>query len=221
MKLFLDTANAEIVKQAYETGLIDGITTNPSIIAKSGRSFEEAISSLVKTFPKHISVEVLADNADDMVEEALGYSKLGSQIAIKVPMTREGLKAVPRLEESGIRVNVTMVFSATQALLAMKSGASFVSIVLGRLDAIASGSAQLINDTMAVKSNFGFKSEIIAGSIKTQNHLLDCMRAGLDIATIPPELFDLMFKHPLTDSGISGFKADWERLKMSLESHMG
>ncbi len=210
MKVFLDTSIVSELRKGVETGLVYGVTTNPSIIAKSGRKFLDVIKEIIEIVPGHISVEVMADHAEGMVKEAVEYKKLAPQIAIKVPMTVEGLKAVPVLEkEKDIRVNVTMVFSATQAYLAMKTGASFVSIVISRLDAIGTESVQLINDTMLIKENYGFRSEIIAGSMKTQNHVLDCLRAGVDIVTIPYTLFEQMFRHPLTDSGIEGFKKDW------------
>ena len=212
MKIFLDSSDVEAVRKAAETGLVSGITTNPSIIAKSGRKMEDVIRDLVEIIPDHISVEGIGDTAAEMVEEGLRYRELGRQIVVKVPMTMEGMKAVPILESKGIPVNVTMAFSATQANLAMQSGASYVSIVLSRLDAIASESFQLIEDTMIIKENYGYTSEIIAGSVKTQNHLLDCLRAGVDIATIPPGLFDLMFKHPLTEAALAGFKKDWAKL---------
>ena len=212
MKIFLDSSDVEAIRKATETGFISGVTTNPSIMARSGRKMEEVVRDLVEIIPDHISVEGVAEEAETLVSEAQRFKELGRQIVIKVPMTTEGLRAVPMLEEQGIRTNVTMIFSATQAMLAMKSGASYVSIVLSRLDAIASESIQLIEDTMLIKANYGFQSEIIAGSVKTQNHLLDCLRAGVDIATVPPALFEQMFKHPLTDAGIEGFRKDWEKL---------
>jgi transaldolase len=213
MKVFLDTSIVSEIKKGADTGLVYGVTTNPSIIAKSGRKFLEVIKEITEIIDDHISVEVMAEDAAGMVAEAVEYKKLGPQIAIKVPMTVEGLKAVPILEfEKDIRVNVTMVFSAAQACLAMKAGASYVSIVLSRLDAIGTESIQLINDTMLIKENYGFDSEIIAGSVKTQNQLLDCMRAGVDIATIPMSLFEQMYQHPLTASGIEGFKKDWAKV---------
>jgi transaldolase len=213
MKVFLDTSIVSEIKKGVETGLVYGVTTNPSIIAQSGRKFLEVIKEITGIIHDHISVEVMAEDAAGMVAEAVEYKKLGAQITIKVPMTVEGLKAVPILEkEKDIRVNVTMVFSAAQACLAMKAGASYVSIVLSRLDAIGSESVQLINDTMLIKEIYNFDSEIIAGSVKTQNQLLDCMRAGVDIATIPMSLFKQMFLHPLTDAGIEGFKMDWAKV---------
>ncbi len=212
MKIFLDSSDVEAIRRAAGTGLISGITTNPSIIAKSGRKTEDVIRDLTEIIPEHISVEGIGETTETMVKESLAFKELGDQIVVKVPMTQEGLKAAAQLEKMGIRVNVTMVFSATQAALAMQTGASFVSIVLSRLDAIGTESVQLINDTMLIKENYGYDAEIITGSVKTQNQLLDCLRAGVDITTIPPSLFDLMFKHPLTDAGIEGFKKDWSTL---------
>jgi transaldolase len=209
MKIFLDSSDVEAIRRATGTGLISGVTTNPSIIAKSGRKTEDVIRGLLEIIPDHISVEGIGETAGAMIKEATAFKELGKQIVVKVPMTQEGLKAASKLEKMGIRVNVTMVFSATQAALAMRSGASFVSIVLSRLDAIGTESIQLIDDTLLIRDNYGFDSEIIAGSVKTQNQLLDSLRAGVDIATVPPSLFELMFKHPLTDAGIEGFKKDW------------
>jgi transaldolase len=213
MKIFLDTSIIDEIIKGAKTGLVYGVTTNPNNMSKTGRKVDDVIREIAKIIPDHISVEVMAETAGEMVKEAVEYKKLAPQVAIKVPMTEEGLKAVPILEkEKDIRVNVTMAFSAAQAYLAMKSGASFVSIVISRLDAIGTESIQLINDTMLIKENFGFRSEIIAGSMKTQNQVLDCLRAGVDIATVPLSLFEQMFKHPLTDIALEGFKKDWAKV---------
>jgi len=213
MKIFLDTGDAESVRRAQDTGLLDGVTTNPSLIAKTGRGFKEVVSDICKITSGPVSVEVMADEAAGMVAEARQISSLSDNIAIKVPMTAEGLKAVPILEkEHNIHCNVTMIFSATQTFLAMKAGATFVSIVLSRLDAVANESEFLINDAVMIKDNFAFKSEIIAGSVKTQNHVLNCLRAGVDIVTVPMSLFFQMFQHPLTDAGIRAFREDWAKV---------
>jgi len=213
MKLFLDTGDPEAVRKAYDTGLIDGVTTNPSHIAKTGRKFREVVKEICSIVPGPISAEVLAEKADDMVEEAQEIAAIAPNVVVKIPMTVEGMKAVPVLEkQKNIKTNVTMVFSSTQAFLAMKAGASFVSIVLSRLDAIANESYILVEDAVTVKNSYGFDSEIIAGSIKTQNHVLACLRAGVDIATVNPELFFQMFKHPLTDAGLAQFAQDWEKV---------
>lgn len=213
MQIFIDSGDVEAIKKAVDTGLISGVTTNPSKILQSGRRFFDVLRDIINIVPDHISAEVMAEDATGMVEEALKIKELGPQIAIKLPMNIEGLKAAPILEiEKGIAVNITMCFSPTQALLAMKAGASYVSIVLSRLDAVANESVNLIRDTMIIKENYGFSSEIIAGSVKTQNHLLDSARYGVDIVTIPDSLFFQMFRHPLTSEGLADFKKDWEKV---------
>ena len=211
MKIFLDTGDVEAVRRAYETGLIDGVTTNPSHIARTKRKFGDVVEEICSIVPGPVSAEAVAETADGLVEEAIRIASLAPNMVIKIPMTEEGLKAVPVLErEKDVRTNVTMIFSSTQSLLAMKAGASFVSIVLSRLDAVANESHILVEDTIVVKKNYGFDSEIIAGSMKTQNHILTCLRAGVDIVTLNPDLFFQMFKHPLTAEGLAQFAEDWE-----------
>jgi transaldolase len=214
MKLFLDTADVASIRRASATGLLDGVTTNPSHVAKAGRVFEDVIQEICTLVPSHVSVEAVADTSEGLVAEARRLAAFGKQIVIKLPMTQEGLRAVPVLErEHHIRTNVTMVFSPTQALLAMKAGASFVSIVLSRLENAAIESDRLIDDTIAFKRQYSFTSEIIAGSVKTQPTMLACLRAGVDIATLPEDLFNLLFQHPLTEMGLAQFTKDWERVK--------
>jgi transaldolase len=214
MKLFLDTADLPAIRRARDTGLLDGVTTNPSHVAKAGRVFEDVIQEICAEVPDHVSVEAVADTTEGLVAEARRLAVFGKQIVIKIPMTRDGLRAVPVLErEHRIRTNVTMVFSPTQALLAMKAGASFVSIVLSRLEAVAIESDRLIDDTMALKAQYEFRSEIIAGSLKTQPTLLHCLRSGVDIATIPEEVFNLLFQHPLTEMGLAQFSRDWAQVR--------
>jgi len=214
MKIFLDTADVEAVRRVHATGLLDGVTTNPSHVAKAGRVFEDVVQEICSIVPEHVSVEAVADTAEGLVAEAERLATFGKQVVIKMPMTREGLRAVPELERiRHIRTNVTMVFSPTQALLAMKAGASFVSIVLSRLENVAIESDRLIDDTMAIKRQYAFTSEIIAGSLKTQPTLLHCLRAGVDIATMPEDLFNLMFQHPLTESGLAQFERDWAQVR--------
>ncbi len=213
MKIFLDTGDVEAVRKAYDTGLVDGVTTNPSNIAKTGRKFEDVVKEICSIVPGPVSAEVLSETADGMVEEAGRVTAIAPNVIIKIPMTPEGLKAVPVLEKKkNIKTNVTMIFSSTQAFLAMKAGASFVSIVLSRLDAIANESYILVEDAVGIKLNYGFESEIIAGSMKTQNHILSCLRAGVDIVTINDQLFFQMFKHPLTDTGLAEFAQDWKKV---------
>jgi transaldolase len=213
MKIFLDTGDVEAVRKAYDTGLIDGVTTNPSHIAKTGRKFRDVVKEICSIVPGPISAEAVAESTDGLVEEAQEISAIAPNVVVKVPMTVEGMKAVAILEkEKNIKTNVTMIFSSTQVFLAMKASASFVSIVLSRLDAVANESYILVDDAVTIKNNYGFDSEIIAGSMKTQNHVLACLRAGVDIATVNPDLFFQMFKHPLTDSGLAQFAKDWQKV---------
>jgi len=209
MRIFLDTGDAEAVRKAADTGLLDGVTTNPSHIARTGKKLTDVVKEMCGIVAGPVSAEVLAETADGMVEEAQSLAGIAPNVVVKIPMTVEGMKAVPVLEnDKNIRTNVTMIFSSTQAFLAMKAGASFVSIVLSRLDAVANESHVLVEDAALIKLNYGFHSDIIAGSMKTQNHVLACLRAGIDIATVNPDLFFQMFKHPLTDAGLAQFLKD-------------
>jgi transaldolase len=211
MKIFLDTGDVNAIKKAVDTGLVDGVTTNPSHIAATGRPFMDVVKDITEIVSGPISAEVMAERAEDMVKDAIEICKIAPNVNVKIPMNIEGLKAVPILEnDHGIKTNVTMIFSATQAWYAMKAGASYVSIVLSRLDAIGNESDLLVADAALTRDNFGFKSEIIAGSIKTQNHVLTCLRHGIDIVTIPDSLFWQMFKHNLTDAGLAQFQKDWQ-----------
>lgn len=213
MKIFLDTGDTEAIRKACETGLIDGVTTNPSHIAKTQRKFTDVVKEICSILPGPVSVEAVSDTTEGLVKEAVRLSSIAPNVVVKIPMTIEGLKAVPILEEQKkVMTNVTMIFSSTQSFLAMKAGASFVSIVLSRLDAVANESDILVEDAVVIRDNYGFESEIIAGSLKTQNHLLTCLRAGVDIATMNPDLFFQMFKHPLTTEGLAQFAKDWEKV---------
>ncbi len=210
MKIFLDTGDVEAIKRAHDTGLLDGITTNPTHIAKTGRKFQDVVKEICGIVSGPVSVEAMADTAEGLVREAQKAAQLAPNIAIKIPMTVEGLKAVPILEDKSIKCNVTMVFSSTQTYLAMKAGATFVSIVISRLDAVCNESDILISDAVTIKHNFNFGSNVLAASLKTQNHVLSCLRAGVDIVTIPEFLFFQMYKHPHTDIGLAQFARDWE-----------
>ena len=213
MKIFLDTGDVEEIKKAYDTGLVDGVTTNPSHIAKTGRKFKEVVAEICSIVPGPVSAEVMAETADGMIAEAVDLASIAPNVAVKIPLNIEGLKAAPILEkEKNIKTNVTMIFSSTQAYLAMKAGASFVSIVLSRLDAIANESDILVADVAVIKANYGFESEILAASLKTQNHILACLRAGIDIATMNVPLFFQMYKHLLTDAGLASFAKDWQKV---------
>jgi len=213
MKIFLDTGDVEAVRRVADTGLLDGVTTNPSHIARTGRRFQDVVKEICGIVDGPVSVEALSETAEALVQEARDLARIAPNVVIKIPMTVEGLKAVPLLEQPNqIKTNVTMVFSATQTFLAMKAGASYVSIVLSRLDAVGNESEILVQDAVTIRNNYQFDSEIIAGSVKTQNHLLACLRAGIDIATIPPELFFQMFQHPLTEAGLVQFAQDWQKV---------
>jgi transaldolase len=213
MKIFLDTGDVEAIRKVADTGLLDGVTTNPSHIARTGGRFQDVVSEICGIVDGPVSVEALSETAAALVREARDLASIAPNVVVKIPMTSEGLKAVTLLEQpKQIKTNVTMVFSPTQAFLAMKAGASFVSIVLSRLDAVGNESEILVQDAVTIRNNYTFASEIIAGSVKTQNHLLACLRAGIDIATVPPELFFQMFQHPLTEAGLAQFAKDWQKV---------
>ena len=214
MKIFLDTADIASIRRANDTGLLDGITTNPMKIAETGRPFHSVIEEICSIVSGPVSAEAVAQRAEDIVREAEKLAAIAPNVVNKVPMTIEGLKAAAILEqEKDIRVNVTMVFSADQALLAMKTGATFVSIVLSRLDKIGGNSEILVDDAVSVKENYGFTSEILAASLKTRNHVLDCMRYGADIISVPESIFFEMFHHPLTTQALEEFDEVWQKVK--------
>jgi len=212
MKIFLDTGDVEGIKRANDTGLLDGITTNPTHIARTGRKFQDVVKEICSIVSGPVSVEAMGDTAEELVHEAQKTAQLAPNVAIKIPMTVEGLKAVPILEEKEIKCNVTMVFSSTQSYLAMKAGATFVSVVISRLDAVCNEGDILISDAVTIKRNFNFSSNVLGASLKTQNHVLSCLRAGVDIVTVPELLFFQMYKHPLTDIGLVQFANDWENV---------
>ena len=214
MKFFIDTANVEEIKQGLEMGMVDGVTTNPSLIAREKKSPAKLFKEICAIVDGPVNAEVVSLDAEGMVKEGKKLAKIHKNIVVKIPMTVEGLKAVPFLEqEKKIRTNVTMIFSSTQCFLAMKAGASFVSIVLSRLDAIARESDILLQDAVTIKENFGFGSQVLAASLKTQNHMLSSLRAGADVVTIPDTLLFQMYKHPLTDSGLAAFEQDWAKVR--------
>ena len=211
MKIFLDTADVEMIKKVNDTGLLDGVTTNPTKIAESGRKFKDVVAEICKIVPGPVSAEAMGNTPDELITEAQDIAEIAPNIVVKIPMTVDGLKVVQILEkEKNIRTNVTMVFSSTQAYLAMKAGATFVSLVLSRLDNVANESDILVEDSVTIKNNFGYKSEILAASLKTQNHMLTCLRAGADIVTIPDSLFFQLYNHPLTDIGLAQFSEVWK-----------
>jgi transaldolase len=213
MKIFLDTANIDAISRANDTGLLDGVTTNPTKILETGKPFTNVLEEICSVVSGPVSAEGVAEQAEDIVAEALKVTPIAPNIAIKVPMTAEGLKACKILRGKDIMVNATMIFAPDQALLAMKAGASFASIVLSRLDKIAGDVASFVDDTVRIKRNYGFKSEILAASVKTRQDVIHCMRAGVDIVTVSESIFFDMFKHPLTDKGLNEFDKDWEKVK--------
>ena len=213
MKFFIDTANVEEIKEIATWGILDGVTTNPSLIAKEGRVFEEVIKEITEIVDGPISAEVISLKADEMVKEADELVKIHENIVIKIPMTEEGLKAVKVLSERSIKTNVTLVFSANQALLAAKAGATYVSPFLGRLDDIGHDGMELIREIVDIFDIYGIDTEVIAASVRNTLHVTNAALAGSHIATIPYAVFKQMLKHPLTDSGIERFLKDWENAK--------
>jgi len=213
MKFFIDTANPDEIKRAYEMGVIDGVTTNPTLISKEKKDFEsliEEICKIVKGLP--ISLEVLSLNSEGMIEEARRLSKMGENIVVKIPMTTEGLKAIKVLVSEGIKTNTTLVFSPTQALLAAKAGTTYVSPFIGRLDDIAQTGMELIEQIVTIFTNYGFESQVIVSSIRHPIHVLEAALIGADVATIPYKVIEQLVKHPLTDIGIERFLADWKKV---------
>lgn len=213
MKLFIDTANVDEIREIAEWGVVDGVTTNPSLIAKEKRDFKEVVTEITGIVDGPISAEVVSLKHDEMVEEAKELAKIHKNIIIKVPMTEEGLIAVKELHAMGIKTNVTLVFTSTQALLAAKAGASYVSPFLGRLDDISTNGLNLIEEIMGIFNNYSYDTEVIAASIRHPMHVVECARLGCDIATVPYKVFKQMLHHPLTDSGIERFLKDWESVK--------
>lgn len=210
MKLFIDTANTEEIREINEWGVICGVTTNPSLIAKEGRNFKEVVKEITDIVDGPISAEVVSLEKEGMLSEARDLAKIHPNIIIKVPMTKEGLKVVKVLSKEGIKTNVTLVFSANQALLAARAGASYVSPFVGRLDDISNEGLYIIEDIVQVFDLHGVDTEIIAASIRHPIHVLDAAKAGSHIATIPYKVFTQMLKHPLTDIGIERFLKDWQ-----------
>lgn len=213
MKLFIDTANVEDIRQASDLGVICGVTTNPSLIAKEGRDFKEVVTEITGIVDGPISAEVISLQSDEMVKEALGLVKIHQNIVIKIPMCAEGLKATKQLAAKGIKTNLTLVFSAAQALLAARAGAAYVSPFLGRLDDIGQRGMTLIEEIAEIFELHRIPTEIIAASIRSPLHVVRAASAGADIATIPYKVILQMIEHPLTASGIEKFLKDWEDVK--------
>ena len=210
MKFFIDTANFDDIKAAYEMGFIAGVTTNPSLIVKEKRDLHEVIQQIADLVEGPVSAEVIATTAPEMVKEAHELIKLGDNVVIKVPMTAEGLKAVSVLSKEGIKTNVTLIFSANQALLAARAAATYVSPFVGRVDDISMDGIQLIEDIAEIFMIHNISTEIIAASVRTPMHMTQCAKAGAHIATVPFNVLQQSLKHPLTDAGLARFLADWE-----------
>ena len=218
MKIFVDTADLDEIKELASWGIVDGVTTNPTLVKRCGRSFKEIIEEIFTIVDGPISLEVVSEQADDMVKEAEDLynsvsKKYQKNVAIKIPMTPEGLKAVKTLSEKGIQTNVTLVFSANQALLAAKAGASFVSPFIGRLDDIGQEGMQIIEEIVEIFYNYNIETEIIVASIRHPIHVIQAARLGADIATIPPQVIKKMSHHSITYIGIERFLKDWECVK--------
>ena len=214
MKIFIDTANIEEIKKAAALGYIAGVTTNPSLIAKEGRKFEDVIEEITGIVDGPISAEVTSPVAEEMVAQAIELAKIHKNIVIKIPVCEEGLKATSALSKMGIKTNLTLIFSATQALLCARAGASYVSPFVGRLDDIADDGATLVADIAEIFSIYGIETEIIAASIRGPQDVVKAAKAGADIATIPYKVLTQMIKHPLTDKGIEKFNEDWAKMQV-------
>ena len=217
MKFFVDTADVEEIRELAATGLLDGVTTNPSLVAKSGRDFKQTIAEICEIVPGPVSAEVTALDADGMVAEGHELAKIARNVTIKVPLTLEGLKACRTLSSEGTLVNVTLCFSANQALLAAKAGATFVSPFVGRLDDIGLDGMMLIKEIRQIFDNYpSLSTEILAASIRSVNHVKDAALIGADVATIPPAIIKQLVHHPLTDKGVEMFMADWAKTKQRI-----
>lgn len=210
MKFFLDTANVGEIQRITALGLVDGVTTNPTIISKEGRDFETVIKEICQLVPGPVSAEVIGLTAEEMVAEAEQLAQWAPNVVVKIPMTEEGLKATAQLHQKGIKTNVTLIFTVAQGLMAAKAGATYISPFVGRLDDIGTSGIELIADLRSILDFYQFDTEIIAASIRTISHLQDAARVGAHIATIPGSIFPKLWGHPLTDKGIESFLADWQ-----------
>ena len=211
MKIFIDTANIDEIKKANEWGVIDGVTTNPTLVVREGKDFRTVIDEILDVVDGPISVEVISTDAEGMVKEALETSRWSSNVVVKVPMIPEGLKAIKILSDKGIKTNATLIFSANQALLAAKAGATYVSPFIGRLDDLGQDGMQMVRDLVAIYNLYDIKTEIIVASIRHPMHVMESAKIGAHVATIPFGVIEKMFKHPLTDSGLESFLSDWEK----------
>lgn len=209
MKIFLDTANIEEIKRACETGIVDGVTTNPSLLSQDANDPIEHVKKIAEIVKGPVSVEVTATKKEEMIVQGKSIAEISPYIVVKIPLTEDGISATYELAKQGIKVNVTLIFSPSQALLAMKAGAEYISPFIGRLDDISQNGINLISDILKIKENYKFSSKILAASIRHPVHFAEVAKAGADVATVPPKIFWQLFKHPLTDSGLKKFLEDW------------
>ncbi|MEP9412558.1 MAG: fructose-6-phosphate aldolase [Candidatus Brocadia sp.] len=212
MKFFIDTADVKEIREAHSLGILDGVTTNPSLVAKTGRPFRETIEEICSIVKGPVSAEVVSLDTDGMLKEARELAKIADNIVVKIPLVKNGLKAVKRLAEEGIKTNVTLCFSSNQALLAAKAGGTYVSPFVGRLDDRGQAGMDLIQEIRTIYDNYDFQTEIIVASVRNPVHVRDAALMGADVATIPFNVFDLLVQHPLTDDGVKRFLADWEKV---------
>ncbi|MEE8152565.1 MAG: fructose-6-phosphate aldolase [candidate division NC10 bacterium] len=216
MQIFMDSANVKAIRDAVEHGLIDGVTTNPSLIAKEGGDFRGVIEQICQIVPGPVSVEVVGTTSEQMMTEGREIAKIADNVVVKIPMLKEGLRAVRELNQEGIRVNVTLIFSAAQALLAAKAGATYVSPFVGRLDDIAHVGMDIIRDIVAIYENYGLPAQVLAASIRHPVHFVEAALAGAHVVTIPPSVLEQLVKHPLTDIGLERFLADWKKVPQGI-----
>lgn len=212
MNFFIDTADVKEIREAHSLGILDGVTTNPSLVAKTGRPFRETIEEICSVVKGPVSAEVVSLDTEGMLKEARELAKIADNIVVKIPLIKNGLKAVKRLAEEGINTNVTLCFSSNQALLAAKAGGTYVSPFVGRLDDRGQAGMDIIQEIRTIYDNYGFQTEIIVASIRNPVHVRDAALMGADVATIPFNVFDLLVQHPLTDDGVKRFLADWEKV---------
>lgn len=213
MKLFIDTANLDEIREISSWGVLDGVTTNPTILSREKMDYRTLIDAILKLVDGPISVEAVNEKAEKIIEEARILSKISENIVVKIPITPEGLAATKVLSKEGVKINMTLVFSVNQSILAAKAGATYASPFLGRLDDIGSDGMTLLSDIVTVYQNYGFKTQIIAASIRSPQHVVDAALIGADVCTIPYKVFTQMVKHPLTDKGIERFLNDWKKVK--------
>lgn len=215
MKIFLDTANLELIRYYNDMGLVDGVTTNPTLLSKEDGDPIEIMNEIVKIVKGPVSLEVVSTNYEGMIEEAHRLQKFGKNVVVKIPMTSDGLKAIRTLKNDGIKTNCTLIFSANQAILAAKAGASYVSPFIGRLDDAGQQGMDLIREIVEIFMNYEFDTEVLVASVRHPLHVIEAARLGADIVTLPPDVLGKMIKHPLTDKGLDRFLADWEKVKKS------